>query len=102
MNYALTCVTSDGTAPLTVHAPTRARTVNVRTLYDALTQTATWLLLATQGVDHLIILHDARKHTPSVQMADRLVLPTNLYPVAPGDAPERPDQLQLLANIVQH
>jgi hypothetical protein len=36
-------------------------------------------------------------------MADRMVLPTDLYPVAPGDAPERhPDQLQLLAYIVQH
>jgi hypothetical protein len=35
-------------------------------------------------------------------MADRLVLPTDLYPVAPGDAPEQqPDQLQLLTKIVQ-
>jgi hypothetical protein len=34
-------------------------------------------------------------------MADRLVLPTDLY-VAPGDAPEQqPDQLQLLTQIVQ-
>jgi hypothetical protein len=34
-------------------------------------------------------------------MADRLVLPTDLYPVAPGDAPEeQQDQLQLLTKIV--
>jgi hypothetical protein len=31
-----------------------------------------------------------------------MVLPTDLYPVAPGDAPEQqPKQLQLLTNIVQ-
>jgi hypothetical protein len=36
-------------------------------------------------------------------MADRLVLPTDLYPVAHGDAPEQqPYQLQPLTNIVQH
>jgi hypothetical protein len=35
-------------------------------------------------------------------MADRLVLPTDLYPVAPSDAPEQqPDKLKLLTNIVQ-
>jgi hypothetical protein len=35
-------------------------------------------------------------------MAYRLVLPTDLYPVAHGDAPEQqPDQLQMMANIVQ-
>jgi hypothetical protein len=35
-------------------------------------------------------------------MADRLVLPTDLYPVAHGDAPEQqPYQLQPLTNIVQ-
>jgi hypothetical protein len=35
-------------------------------------------------------------------MANRLVLPTDLYPVAPGDAPEQQlDHLQLLTNIVQ-
>jgi hypothetical protein len=36
-------------------------------------------------------------------MADHLVLlPTDLYPVAPCDAPEQqPDQLQLLTNIIQ-
>jgi hypothetical protein len=35
-------------------------------------------------------------------MADRMVLPTDLYPVALGDAPEhQPHQLQLLTNIVQ-
>jgi hypothetical protein len=35
-------------------------------------------------------------------MADRVVLPTDLYPVAPGDAPEQlPDQLQLVTQIVQ-
>jgi hypothetical protein len=35
-------------------------------------------------------------------MADRLVLPTDLYPVAPGDAPEQqPYQLQLLTHIVK-
>jgi hypothetical protein len=34
-------------------------------------------------------------------MADRLALPTDLYPVAPGDAPEQqPNQLQLLTKIV--
>jgi hypothetical protein len=37
-------------------------------------------------------------------MADRLVLPIDLYPVAPGDAPEeQPYQLQLqLTQIVKH
>jgi hypothetical protein len=31
-----------------------------------------------------------------------MVLPTDLYPVAPGDAPEQPpNQLQLLTKIVQ-
>jgi hypothetical protein len=36
-------------------------------------------------------------------MADHLALPTDLYPVAPDDAPEQqPNQLQLLANIVRH
>jgi hypothetical protein len=36
-------------------------------------------------------------------MTDRMVLPTDLYPVAPSDAPEeQPYQLQLLTNIVQH
>jgi hypothetical protein len=35
-------------------------------------------------------------------MADRVVLPADLYPVAPGDAPEQhPDQLQLLTQIVK-
>jgi NifB/MoaA-like Fe-S oxidoreductase len=35
-------------------------------------------------------------------MGDRLVLPTDLYPVAPGDAPEQqPNQLQSLTKIVQ-
>jgi hypothetical protein len=35
-------------------------------------------------------------------MGDRLVLPTDLYPVAPCDAPEQhPYQKQLLTNIVQ-
>jgi hypothetical protein len=68
----------------------------------SLTQTTLWLLLATQGVDHLSLSHDKRKHTPLVQMADRRVLPTDLYPVAPGDAPEQePYHLQLLATIVQ-
>jgi hypothetical protein len=55
----------------------------------SLTQTASWLLLATQGVGHKSVLHDARKHTPRVYMANRLVLPTDLYPVALGDAPEQ-------------
>jgi hypothetical protein len=37
------------------------------------------------------------------QMTDRLVLPTDLYPVAPGDAPEQESyQLQLLTNIAHH
>jgi hypothetical protein len=35
-------------------------------------------------------------------MADRMVLQTDLYPVAPGEAPEHhPHHLQLLTNIVQ-
>jgi hypothetical protein len=34
-------------------------------------------------------------------MADRHVLPTDLFPYAHGDAPEQQDQLQLLTNIVQ-
>jgi hypothetical protein len=35
-------------------------------------------------------------------MAERLVLLTDLYPLAPSDAPEQqPHQLQLLTNIVQ-
>jgi hypothetical protein len=56
-----------------------------------------------QGVDHLSLLHEARKHTPSYQMADHLALPADLYPVAPDDAPEQqPNQLQSLANIVRH
>jgi hypothetical protein len=47
-------------------------------------------------------MHDARKHTPWIQMAYRLVLPTDLYPVAHGDAPEQQaDQLQLMTNTVQ-
>jgi hypothetical protein len=62
--------------PITVHARTRA--LNVRTLYAeqdcvstfcllrelSLTQTVSWLLLATQGVDNLSLLHEARRHTP--------------------------------------
>jgi hypothetical protein len=36
-------------------------------------------------------------------MADRLVLRTDLYPVAHGHAPEhQPHQLQLPTNVVQH
>jgi hypothetical protein len=35
-------------------------------------------------------------------VADRFKLPTDLYPVAHGDAPEQqPHQVQLLTNIVQ-
>jgi hypothetical protein len=46
-------------------------------------------------------MHEARKHTPLDQMADRRVLRNDTYPVAPGDAPEQqPYHLQLLTNIV--
>jgi hypothetical protein len=35
-------------------------------------------------------------------MADRLVLPNDLYPVAPCDAPEQqPDKLQMLTSTVK-
>jgi hypothetical protein len=60
-------------------------------------QTASWLWLATQGVDHIV---SCTKHTlHDFKMAYRL--PYDLYPVALGDAPEQqPIYLYFLTNIV--